>query len=378
MTHIPVNGIKYILKLILVIIFLLHSKYNNAFSQNMKVFDLLQKQLPCTKIDSLYAAKFTTWERISGMYLNSGCYQENHFLNLRHAKLEFPQKEEILLTLKNKKKIKLNTKNVFEVIAKKANQESFFMINESHTNPNHRKFIETLLPYLYDVGYRNIGMEALSNFDEASNNLLFDEEMPLRGAPIIGGRSGSFYLNAPVMSNIIRTGLELGFNFFGYASRNKNRELGQAKNILKKTKGLEGKTLIICGYWHLLEKPFNEKKWLASILKDSLGQDIYTIDQTFFNFHPDKSHSQVYFKVDNDKNTPSLVSAEKKNKLMYEYVDDFIFHPFPMFFQNKPLWNYDKNYHFLALNKIMDEKMYDSLLGKTLKVYKIDDLEIKI
>lgn len=361
-------------KIRLIILLILGSS-NISFSQKIDVFKLLGQHLPCSTIDSLHLSKIIPTDFAAAMYANSGCHSELYNLNFKKYNLEFPLKEEIISKLNKTNGVTLSTQNVFELIAERASNQEYLIINESHTRSAHRKFIETLLPYLYQIGYRNIGMEALNNFDEASTNPLFDTEMTERGVPIIGGMSGSLYLNDPSMSNVIRTGTDIGFQFFSYATRNKKRENGQVQNILKKTKKLAGKTLIICGHWHLLEKENDNKKWMAAILKDSLNQDVYTIDQTFFNFYNDREHARLFFKIDDAKSMPSLVTFNQKENLLNDFVDDFIYHPMTSFQNGRPNWSYNKNYQFIEVTDFLGKDIFNNYSDKILKIYRKNDAE---
>jgi len=145
------------------------------------------------------------------------------------------------------------------------------MFNENHFNVKHRKLVRLLLKEYYELGFRYLGLEALTEDSKSLNE---------RGYPIV--KSG-FYIREPEMANLIREAIHLGFDVFGYDTSGNKREINQAKNIFKKTfeKVAAAKVLVLGGFDHLLEKEDKDsKKWMAYYFHELYGIDPVTFAQT--------------------------------------------------------------------------------------------------
>ncbi len=51
---------------------------------------------------------------------------------------------------------------VYEEIVRRSNDTRIVVINEAHDVPEHRAFLEGLLPYLHEVGFTDLAMKAIA------------------------------------------------------------------------------------------------------------------------------------------------------------------------------------------------------------------------
>lgn len=178
------------------------------------------------------------------------------------------------------------------------------ILNEDHYYPKHRIFGMELLPILKQNGYKYISLEAF--FESPENNFIPNKE----NGP---------YITEPYFAHFIREAKKLGFIIVGHENTddNINRELGQAKNILKiLDQDADAKIFIYVGHSHL-EKKFKGYKWMAEHLKDLSQINPVTINQVavcaankeelmlipnlYFTGNYDANSSADYFLVNNIK-----------------------------------------------------------------------------
>ena len=225
--------------------------------------------------------------------------------------------------------------NAREYIINRSKNEQIIIINEAHTNPNHRTFTHSLLQGLYDNGYRYLGLEAL-----------FDTIINERKYPII---ESGYYTKEPEFGNLIYAALQIGFTLFGYEStggeNGKEREIAQAKNIVNFIKqNPHGKVLIHCGHDHVIKGTPNNPTWekaMAGRLKEYIQINPFTIDQTQFAEKSERKYNHPYIAMVNkdfpvvliDKNG-NLFNGEKGN----DQVDIRIIHPETQYVNNRPKW----------------------------------------
>jgi len=160
-----------------------------------------------------------------------------------------------------------------EWIVEKAKTEQVLMFNQAHHQPNHAFFVGSLLQDLYAIGYRYLALECLENASSAIS----------RGYPNL---EDGYYLKDPVLGNLIRHALRLGYYLVSYEDYSLSRELGQARNLYKETfaKQYDAKVIVLAGYSHISEVPLNGKLWMAYHFKQLSGIDPYTVDQTTYMY----------------------------------------------------------------------------------------------
>lgn len=156
---------------------------------------------------------------------------------------------------------------VFLKIAEIAKENQVLMLNEDHYYPKHRLFAMELLETLKANGYTYLSLEAFvadpeTDFTPNYNNGIYTDE--------------------PYFAHFIRKAITLGFTVSGHENVDKgiDREMGQAKNILKiLEKDSNAKIFVYVGHSHI-EKEKSKRKWMAEYFKELSGINPITINQT--------------------------------------------------------------------------------------------------
>ncbi len=197
------------------------------------------------------------------------------------------------------------------------------IINEAHDRLVQRAFIYELLPLLKDKGFTHLAMETLS---QPTSNLDI---------------STGFYTSEPVMGEVYRKALELGFQLIAYEDANNNasmRDSIQAVN-LKNQLFVEGKllkTAIICGYGHLYEwSESPETKMMGQFLGELTGVNPLTIDQVLFGEYSDNSYMATFYEA-LDQDSSIVCSRTSFSNFIPPFSDVYIIHPRTKFFHNRP------------------------------------------
>jgi hypothetical protein len=162
-----------------------------------------------------------------------------------------------------------NQGGTIDDLLKRADSAQIVMFNEVSNCPQHRYLVGTLLGKFYQKGFRYLGLEALKN----------DSLLTKRGFPT---SVNGFYLREPVMANLVRAALKMGFKVFGYDSKfDDTRDIDQAKNIYDKTfsKDHDAKVLILSENDHI------DRKNMAGRFETISGITPLTIDQTYTYLH---------------------------------------------------------------------------------------------
>ncbi|MFV8324978.1 hypothetical protein [Flavobacterium sp. ZS1P14] len=156
---------------------------------------------------------------------------------------------------------------VFNKISQIAKENKVIMLNEDHYYPKHRLFAMELLENLKSSGYNYLSLEAFNDDSEKS---------------FIPNYKNGLYTDEPYFAHFIRKAKELGFIISGHENvdRSTEREIGQAKNILKILRqDPNAKIFIYAGHSHI-EKGSGKKKWMAEHFKELSGINPITINQT--------------------------------------------------------------------------------------------------
>ena len=156
---------------------------------------------------------------------------------------------------------------VFNKIGQIAKENKVIMLNEDHYYPKHRLFAMGLLEILKANGYNYLSLEAFNYGSEKD---------------FIPNYKNGLYTDEPYFAHFIRRAKELGFTISGHENFDKNteREIGQAKKILKiLDKDPNAKIFVYVGHSHI-EKEKGSKKWMAEHFKELSGINPVTINQT--------------------------------------------------------------------------------------------------
>lgn len=231
-------------------------------------------------------------------------------------------------------KIDIDGINIRDKIVKEAINHNWLIINEQHHNSHHRVTLELLLKDLFEQGYRNLGMEQLSN----------DSMLNTRAYPI---STSSKYYQDPQLFNVVRTALDIGYSIFPYDHNCKNsgyeREECEAQNIIQQAKISKGKTVILCGYDHGVEG--EHRSWgtaMAGVLKKTMNEDVLTVNQTYLSEHSKLSFANPYYQsIDFSKavvvDDPDSLLLPRLEKVFYPY-DLYLYHAMTKYIDDRPSW----------------------------------------
>ncbi|MFD2941837.1 hypothetical protein [Flavobacterium notoginsengisoli] len=158
-------------------------------------------------------------------------------------------------------------KEVYNTIDKLAKNNQILILNEDHFYPGHRLFAMTLLDILKRNNFKIISFETFVPNTENSPEV------------IPNSRNG-FYIKDPYFGHFVRKASAMGFELLGHENydRQLDREMGQAKNIMKILENdPQAKIFIYVGHGHLEEE--GERRAMASYLKEYSKIDPVTINQ---------------------------------------------------------------------------------------------------
>ena len=228
-----------------------------------------------------------------------------------------------------------------DYIIEKSRGSQIVIINEAHHNSFHRVFTKSLLQKLFDIGYKNLGLEALTNNDSLYLTL------NKRKYPIL--KTG-YYIKDPQFGNLVRDALEIGYHLFPYeqtsGANGKPREIEQAKNITEiiKQKPNE-KFLIHCGFDHALEGV--HKSWgkaMAGRLNEYTGINPLTINQVLYSEKSKPEYNHPLLKALNIKES-SIIIDKDDNPIKYKrgdaWTDIAVFHPNTSYIDGRPNWLFE-------------------------------------
>ncbi|SEK36857.1 hypothetical protein SAMN04487910_0360 [Aquimarina amphilecti] len=230
--------------------------------------------------------------------------------------------------------------NADDYILEQAEKNQVIIINEAHHNSFHRSFTKSLLKRLYDLGYKNLGLEALSYKDD------LDSLNRIRKYPI---QKTGYYTKDPQFGNLIREALEIGYTIFPYETKNqeangKPREIDQAKNIQKVIEEKPNeKFLIHCGYDHALEGNYEYwEKAMAGRLTEYTGINPLTIDQVKYSQKGTPEFNSPFLNALKIKESSIIINNENGQPLKHEkgdaWSDIAVFHPTSSYINNRPDW----------------------------------------
>ena len=176
----------------------------------------------------------------------------------------------ILDTVFKNHKIKVNHE-VFDEVANLAADTRVVMLNENHWYPKHRLYGLKLLKILRQKGYTHLALEALYRNQDSLINI--------RKFPVL---ESGYYTREVYFGHFIRRAKELGFTIIGYENQDQsiNRELGQAKNLVKTLEeNIDNKIFVYGGLDHIIEEPIKKGVYMAGYLKEMTNIDPLTINQ---------------------------------------------------------------------------------------------------
>lgn len=260
--------------------------------------------------------------------------------------------------LSTEEKIRFKSFQAVEAVAgitKLAKDKKIVILNEAHHKPLHRVFAEALLDSLYDLGFRYLGLEALTPNFYDSLAVGYDTLLNKRGYAlnsIITGR----YTREPQFAYLVRRAIAKGFHVFGYEAtpfQKEEREVNEARNVLKIIgKDPDARIFLICGYAHLVEyvsevsedpfKNYGKSQWMAAYVKDFSGIDPLTINQEVLTERVLLPNSPYYNLVDSPYSAILVDHAGKvfNGEEGLNKFDILVYHPPTKYIFNRPEWLY--------------------------------------
>lgn len=232
--------------------------------------------------------------------------------------------------------------NAIDFIVEQSKQTQVVIINEAHHNSHHRVFTKSLLRKLFDQGYSNLGLEALSYKDN------LDSLNHIRKYPI---QKTGYYIKDPQFGNLLREAIEIGYTIFPYETINseadgKPREIDQARNIQEVIDSKPNeKFLIHCGFDHVLEGThISWEKAMAARLAEYTGIDPLTINQVAYSEKGVPKYNDPLLKALAVKES-SVILDQNNKPYKYErgeaYTDIAVFHPNTDYINNRPSWLFE-------------------------------------
>ncbi len=298
------------------------------FKNNYKFNSEIQEQLAKDTVAWKYQLS-------AGEYAINGDYKnalEQWDIAIPGKSTTFSQKQIDSITDKYKIVSALN------YIVEQAKSNQIIIINEAHHNSSHRVFTEQLLQKLFEIGYTNLGLEALTNGKDV------DSLLNKRGYPI---QNSGYYTNDPRFGNLIRTALKNGYTVFPYErtskTNGKEREIEQAKNIKEFfDKNPNEKYLIHCGFGHAYEGDVkNWEKAMAGRLYEYTGINPLTITQTKYSERSKPELNDPFLKALNLQES-SVLLDENDEPLKFikaeSFTDIAVFHPTTKYINGRPNW----------------------------------------
>lgn len=193
-------------------------------------------------------------------------------------------------------------------IAHAAQGRRLVLINEAHHDPHTRELTLALLPRLKAAGFTHFAMEALGDTDT---------ELATRGYPLQS--SGSEYLHEPLLGEIARKALQLGFVVVPYeadSATTAGRESGQARNLYQRVFAAHpgARLFVHAGYAHIdkAKGRLGNVAPMAAELARLTGIEPLSIEQTQFReAHPQVPHAAYDQLVASFKVTAPVVLERK-------------------------------------------------------------------
>ena len=262
----------------------------------------------------------------------------------------------------------LNSKTISadDYILQQAANHEIIMFNENHYLPRHRHFVKTLLPKLYNLGYRYLALEAIGMLGDGN---MFDVDLAERGYPM---KYTGHYLKESEFSSLVRKAIELNFHIIGYDEGSRHgysggaREVRGAENILSQIDSIGnlGKLIVLCGWDHLREGN-SGTYWeyaLAERLKQKTNNDPLTINQTEYNERLHREYEEPLMqKIETNQ---SIILVDQNNHPIdlaedTAWYDAFVIHPRTKFKHGIPNWILEEGpIKKFSLSKITFEPPY--------------------
>jgi hypothetical protein len=225
-----------------------------------------------------------------------------------------------------------------DAVAKLAHGQKAIFLNEAHNVPLTRSLTVELLPKLRADGYTWFAAETLYSKDT---------DLQRRGYPT--DRSG-FYTNEPILGEMVRTALALGFKVVAYESSDEvagdKREYQQARNLIDRVFKVDpdARLVVDAGYAHIQEAgKFLGGRSMAEHFRLLSHVDPLTIEQTMMIEHPRRGENHPIYNAVIDALHPQqpIVFVDRGGKpwsLKARAYDASVFFPVDVVRDGRPTW----------------------------------------
>jgi hypothetical protein len=277
---------------------------NNYFSDDhpndLFAYEKLQKAPKILGLNDKNKTKFQLLTTINSHIQNNTIYDS---LIVTYEKSRNEKYNSYIKNIANNSDVYRNN-DVFAKIKELTKKNNLIILNEDHYYSKHRIFGMEMLHILKENGYKYISLEAF--YINPNNNY-------------IPNKGNGPYISEPYFAHFIREAKKLNFTILGHENYDKsvNRELGQAKNILKIfEQDATAKIFVYVGHSHI-EEESSKYKWMAQYLKEiskidpitinqvavcsNNNQELMLIPRSYFKEDLDTKSSADYFLINNIK-----------------------------------------------------------------------------
>jgi hypothetical protein len=217
----------------------------------------------------------------------------------------------------------LPLQNAVEALCTAARSQRVVIINEAHHHPEHRAFIQRVLPCLKNAGFKYAAFETIGEESAALN---------ARGYVT---RETGWYSQEPQMARLINSAMKFGFSAIRYESRKQcegcsvedsvdSREEQQAANLVEEifAKDKQAKALIVVGFAHAYKYQLQgspKSRWMAARLWEKTGIEPYTVEQLSEDFALNAWNPHYEPLMDVSNRTSMLVEVSKHWELVPQF-----------------------------------------------------------
>ena len=178
------------------------------------------------------------------------------------------------------------------LISRRAQDVRVLIINENHHDPYHRFFVAEILEDLHDQGYRHLAVEALNDAEHIYKTFkdpVFYEY--LRKARNLGFQLYGYEVNIDTLPDVeldvqqVEGEVNYAEGFENFSERMNKRDYYQYLGIKRILDNIpeDEKLIIHVGLGHGMTRQSGEWKPLGAWLKEELGDQLLSIDQTRLN-----------------------------------------------------------------------------------------------
>jgi len=216
-------------------------------------------------------------------------------------------------------------------------KHTIVLFNETHSKPQHRAFILSMLRDLHEQGFKYLAMETLNPYKNAS----------LKQLTVQTG----YYTAEPICGELVRNALKLGFTLLPYEDENatklktNQRDSMQAVHLATFIKQHPGEKLIVlAGNEHTTKLAYDKYNIpMAVYLQYLTGNKILSIDQTEMTEGSNSDYGRLFYSAFVDKYHIKQTVIPLRNNLPVQFLDSgiydlYVVHPPTKYLDGRPVW----------------------------------------